>query len=73
MKPWARKLAVWTSLFLMFGSLAAAWIEVAQTPPQPKGSLLATGLASLLFLMIRYLTRPRVKAWFSGADGISTT
>jgi len=63
MRPWARKLAIWVSIFMLASSLAAAWIAAARTW-EPGWSLAATGVAGLQCLIIRYLTRPRVKTWF---------
>jgi len=65
MKPWARRVAVWTSLALMVAALCAAWMAAILTPPSARASLLGTGLASIQFVVIRYLTRPHVKAWFA--------
>ena len=64
MKPWGRRLAVWGSLALLVGALGSAVLAVMQAPPQPLRGLTATGLAGVYLVVIRYLTRPRVKAWF---------
>ncbi len=64
MKPWGRRLAVWTSALLMASALCAAWFAVARPAPQPRWSFVATGLAAVQMVVIRYLTRPRVKRWF---------
>lgn len=64
MKPWSRKLAVWVSMALLLSALTTAVWAVLKTPPQPSRSLTATGLAGVYLVAIRYLTRPRVRAWF---------
>jgi len=64
LKPWARRLAIWTSGLMMLGSLGVAGVAIVQTPPAPMRSLLATGMAGVQLLVIRYLTRPHVKHWF---------
>ena len=71
MRPWGRRLTVWTSMLLMGSSLCAAWYAVTQPVPQPRWSFAATGLASLQFVVMRYLTRPKVKHWFSMASAES--
>lgn len=65
LKPWARRLAVWSSGLLLLSSLGAALLAVAQPVPDARHSLLATGLAALQLVLIRYLTRPHVKRWFA--------
>ncbi len=65
LKPWARKLAIWSSTFTLVGSLSAALMAVLQPPPQPMRSLTATGMAGVYLLVLRYLTRPHVKRWFN--------
>lgn len=67
LKPWARTLAIWSSTFTLVGSLSAALMAVLQPTPSPMRSLTATGLAGVYLLVLRYLTRPHVKAWFHGA------
>lgn len=64
MKPWGRRLAVWGSLALLVGALGSAVLAIMHAPPQPLRSMTATGLAGVYLVVIRYLTRPRVKAWF---------
>ena len=64
LKPWARKLAIWSSGFILLGALANAGLAIAQATPQPMRSLWATGIASIQLVVMRYLTRPHVKAWF---------
>jgi len=64
LRPWARRLAVWSSLVMMLGALGAALFTILQPTPHPRHSLVATGMASLYLVVSRYLSRPRVKAWF---------
>jgi hypothetical protein len=64
LQPWARRLAVWTSVLLMVSGLALAVMAAILVPPSGRQSLMGTGLASVQLFIIRYLTRPRVKAWF---------
>jgi len=64
LKPWARKLAIWTSIVMMLGSLGVAGSAIVQANPEPIRSLIATGIASAQLVVIRYLCRPAVKAWF---------
>ena len=67
LKPWARRLAVWTSVLMMLGAMGVAGIALAKASPQPMRSLMATGMAGVQLVAIRYLTRPHVKAWFGTA------
>ena len=67
LKPWARRLAIWTSVLMMLGAMGVAGIALAKASPQPMRSLMATGLAGVQLVVIRYLTRPHVKAWFGTA------
>lgn len=69
MKPWSRTLAVWVSTALLLSALMTAIWSVVQSPPQPSRSLIATGLAGVYLVAIRYLTRPRVRAWFTPVPG----
>ena len=64
MKPWARRLAVWSSAAMTLAALLNALMAVIPTPPNPKLALAATGIAGLQLVIIRYLTRPRVRSWF---------
>ena len=64
LKPWARRFAVYASIALAIGGLAVAALAVLGAPPDPARSLCGTGFASAQLVIIRYLTRPRVKAWF---------
>lgn len=64
MKPWGRRLAVWGSVALLVSTMGSAVLAVMQAHPQPLRSMTATGLAGVYLVVIRYLTRPRVKAWF---------
>ncbi len=71
LKPWARKLAIWSSGLILVGALANAGLAIAQAAPQPMRSVLATGIASIQLVVIRYLTRPHVKAWFKSSGRLS--
>ncbi len=64
MRPWARRLAVWVSWFLLLATLGSALVAVLHVPPQPRAAIWGTMLAALQALAIRYLTRPHVKHWF---------
>ncbi|MBI3319064.1 MAG: hypothetical protein HYZ89_00530 [Candidatus Omnitrophica bacterium] len=66
MKPWARRLTVAVSWAMMVSALGVAVLAVTAGRPHPKHSMLATGIAAIQLVIIRYVTRPRVKAWFSG-------
>ena len=72
MRRWGRRLAVWLSMGLLLSMLAAAALAIAQSPPSAKGSLIAMGLAAVQMVVIRYLTRPRVKQWFEVSPGASS-
>lgn len=62
LKPWARQLAIWTSVLLLVTTLAFAGVLVAATKP---GAALVTALlAGTHAIVIRYLQRPLVKAQF---------
>ena len=65
LRAWARVLAVWSSVLMVIGTLGGAALAIAQHHPDPARSLVMTVMASAHLLIIRYLTRPRVKAWFS--------
>jgi hypothetical protein len=64
MRPWARRLAVWSSMVMMLMGLAAGLMAAILTPPSARHSLLGTGLASVHLFLVRYLTRPHVRRWF---------
>lgn len=62
LRPWGRVMAMWTSILLMLATLAAAGVLVAAGHP---GIGLAVTLSTAChYLMIRYLQRPAVKAYF---------
>ena len=63
LKPWARRLAVFGSLILMIACLAVSALLIVTS--QPIGALCATVASGVQFLMIRYLRRPFVRAYFS--------
>ena len=69
MKPWSRRLALWTSTALLVSALVTAVWAIFQPSPQPSRSLIATGMASAYLVVVRYLTRPCVRAWFSEVPG----
>lgn len=64
MKSWARRLTVWASVLIAASAVGVASLSISRTPPEPGYALAATGVAALQLLIIRYLTRPRVKGWF---------
>jgi hypothetical protein len=70
LKPWARGLAVFGSALLALVSLAFAGLLVMAG--QPLGGLLATLGAAIHVLVIRYLQRPVVKAYFRQGTAVST-
>ncbi len=65
LRPWARRLAIGLSMVLMASALVLAFLAVIGERPDPHQSLLATGAAAVQLLVIRYLTRPHVRAWFA--------
>ena len=69
LQPWARRLAVGVSIFLLVGALSASVLAVLRTPPSPKAAFWGTIWAGVQLLVIRYLTRPHVKRWFSNRRG----
>ena len=64
LKSWARRLAVFASLAMMLMTLALAALLVMKA--QPLFGLSATLGAAVHILVIRYLQRPMVKAYFAG-------
>lgn len=62
LKPWGRKLAVWTSLLLMVTILSVAALLVAGR--QPGWALLTAVVAGLQMIAVRYLNRTAVKGLF---------
>ncbi len=62
LKPWARQLAIWTSILLLITTLAIAGLLVAAA--KPGAALLTTILAGTHGIVIRYLQRPAVKQLF---------
>ena len=69
LRPWARRLAVGVSIFLLVGALSASVLAVLRTPPSPPAAFWGTIWAGVQLLVIRYLTRPHVKRWFSNRRG----
>lgn len=68
LKPWGRRLALWIAVALLVSALASALARLAQAEPSPRDSLLATGMAVVQVIVIRYVTRPHVKKWFTMGD-----
>ncbi len=64
LKPWARVLATWASALMMLSALGLALLVILTANPEPRRSVLATGIAVTHLLAVRYLTRPHVKGWF---------
>ena len=62
LKPWGRCLALWTSWMLIGATLAVAGGLVAAG--KPVVGLVVTFSTACHYLMVRYLKRPSVKAWF---------
>ncbi len=61
---WARRCAVLTALLFVISALVGATILVLRQPPQPRAALGETLLAGVALIVIRYLTRPPIKAQF---------
>ena len=64
LKPWGRVLTMVASVAMALTTLALAGLLVAAG--RPLGALLSTLVAGGHVLVIRYLQRPAVKAYFSG-------
>lgn len=62
LRPWGRRLAIWTSWLLIAATLAVAAALVAGG--RPVAGLIVTFSTSGYYLVIRYLKRPLVVAWF---------
>lgn len=63
LKPWGRRLAIWTSALLMVVTLVVAGALVLS---ERAGAGLVITLSSVFHLLvIRYLQRPTVKAYFT--------
>jgi len=62
LKPWGRKLAIWTSWLLILSTLAISGLLVVAR--RPGLGLAVTFSTACYYLMIRYLKRPGVIAWF---------
>ncbi len=65
LRPWARRMAVGVSWFLMLATLGSALVAVLHVPPQPRAAVWGTMIAALQVLAVRYLTRPHVRRWFA--------
>lgn len=63
MRLWGRRLAIYTSWLLIISTLAASAVFVAAA--RPAVGLVITFSSALHYLMIRYLKRPTVVAWFN--------
>ena len=63
LQSWGRRFAVWTSSLLTASTLAASALLVAAG--RPGAGLAVTLSAAFHLLVIRYLTRPLVKALFA--------
>ena len=64
LKPWGRRLAIWTSILLMVVMLSIAGL-LTLVAREPLLGLVMTLGASLHVLVMRYLGRPSVKAYFA--------
>ena len=64
LKAWARGWAVFGSVVMMITTLAVAGLLAASG--HPLGALIATVSAATHVVIIRYLQRPAVKAYFLG-------
>ena len=62
LKPWARRLAIVGSVWLMVVTLSVAGLLIIHG--RPLAGLLATVGAALHVIVIRYLNRPQVRVWF---------
>ena len=66
LQAWGRQLAIWTSSLLMVATLAAAGLFILGGRP---GAALAVTLSTAFHAMvIRYLQRPTVRAYFMAGD-----
>ena len=63
-KPWARRLAVWGAVLMLVSTLGLAAAIVASG--RPGLGLAAAAGAGVHVLVIRYLGRPAVRAYFTG-------
>ncbi len=69
LRPWGRRLAIWTSWLLILSTVAVSGLLVAGK--QPLAGLIVTFSTACHYLMIRYLKRPAVVRWFGEAVAIS--
>ena len=69
LRSWGRTCALWASGLMGLMTLAVAGVLAGSG--RPLGGLLVTLAASVHVLIIRYLRRPSVRAWF-GHDGTTT-
>ena len=63
LKPWGRRMAIWTASLLMVVLLALSALLVLMANRPSTGFFIACG-AALQMLAIRYLSRPAVKLLF---------
>ena len=64
-KEWGRRFAVVGASLFTVAAIVGAVILVAHVPPQPQQALLETLLAGVALIVIRYLSRPVIKARFT--------
>ena len=65
LRPWGRTCAIWTSVGLLIAALASSASLVAAG--RPGAGLLVTFSTAVHAVMLRYLQRPSVKAYFDDA------
>ena len=70
LKSWARHLAIFGSTVMAVLVLAVAGLLVMSG--RPLGGLVATLAAGIHVLIIRYLRRPAVKAWFEPQSAVGS-
>ena len=70
MQPWGRRLGIWTGWLLIAATLAAA--AVLSVHGRPVAGLIVTFSTAGYYLVIRYLSRPQVRAWF-GESSVKPT
>lgn len=62
LRPWARVLAVWISIWI--GVVTMAYAALLVRAGQPGLGLAASISTVVQWIIVRYLQRPAVKAWF---------
>ena len=63
-KEWGRRFAVVGAVLFTAAAIVGAVVLVVRVPPQPQQALLETVLAGVALVVIRYLSRPVIKAKF---------